>query len=670
MGKSLRWKLGAAFGLVVSATLLLSGLSAYLLTTQRFDIFVGDQSQLRTEQLAPWLEASHAYNPDWSAISTLLQQSENLSQTHTLSLAPAIFSIDSGQLWQDSAEVIGISPEHLQGEVGSGGSIESVALAHNVDPEALIVSLEQAQMPMTTIPMTAPMSIAMGGATPIGAGAALQSEIRYFVEYQTSPNWLSLIQKHLNASPTEVQQSLQHPQGFVALAQRYQSEPRLLVQAIVEAELARLKSMSSIPISSILNELPLIAQSAWSFIDPQGLAQPNNARMGLLHHDSMVLQWELQALLHGDERLIILDPMGNVSYDSAQQLNHDQQLEDDLRQHAVPLYDLISNQPIGSALIVTGTHAYTEHQGAFLRSTGQALVMSGGIVGMIVLALGFILVRTITAPVLALTQATKQIIAGNWQTQVPIRSHDELGQMSKAFNHMANSLAQQRMLQTRLIHDLTHELHTPLSVIQLEMEGLADELQSTDEAARHVEHEIKLIVSLLDDLTLLLKTESHSLEFNQESLDFEQLLHETHQRWQQPALNAGIQLQLSIDQPLPKIAVDRTRIVQALGNLLKNAIRHTPANGTISISCSRDQSSIKLSIHDTGEGIAAHDLPHIFERFYRADASRNRDTGGRGLGLAIVKQIIEAHGGTIEVSSTLSQGSNFQLSLPINPSHD
>lgn len=664
MGKSLRWKLGAAFGLVIGATLLLSGLSAYLLTTQRFDIFVGDQSQLRTEQLAPWLEASHAYSADWSALSTLLQQSENLSQTHTLSLAPAIFSIDSGQLWQQSAEVIGISPEHLQGEVGSGGSIESVALAHNVDPEALIDSLEQTQMP------TIPMTMAVVGAAPSGAGIDLQSQIRYFVEYQASPDWLSLIQKQLNASPTEVQQSLQHPQGFVALAQRYHIEPWLLVQAIVKAELERLKSMSSIPISSILNEIPLITQSAWNFIDPQSLAQPNIARIGLLHHDSMLLQWELQALVHGDERLIILDPMGNVSYDSAQQLNNDQQLAEDVRQHAVPLYDLITNQPIGSALIVTGTHAYTEHQGAFLRSTGQALVMSGGIVGMIVLALGFVLVRTITAPVLALTHATKQIIAGNWQTQVPIRSHDELGQMSKAFNHMANSLAQQRMLQTRLIHDLTHELHTPLSVIQLEMEGLADQLQSADEAARHVEHEIKLIVSLLDDLTLLLKTESHSLEFNQEILDFEQLLHETHQRWQQPALNAGIQLNLSIEQALPKLTVDRTRIVQALGNLLKNALRHTPANGQIQISCTSDQQQIRLNIHDTGEGISAHDLPHIFERFYRADASRNRDTGGRGLGLAIVKQIIEAHGGTIEVSSTLGQGSNFQLSLPINPSHD
>lgn len=664
MGKSLRWKLGAAFGLVISATLLLSGLSAYLLTTQRFDIFVGDQSQLRTEQLAPWLEASHAYSADWSALSTLLQQSENLSQTHTLSLAPAILSLDSGQLWQQSAEVIGISPEHLQGEVGSGGSIESVALAHNVDPEALIDSLEQTQMP------TIPMTMAVVGAAPTGAGIDLQSQIRYFVEYQASPDWLSLIQKQLNVSSVEVQESLEHPQGFVALAQRYHIEPWLLVQAIVKAELERLKSMSSIPISSILNEIPLIAQSAWNFIDPQSLAQPNIARIGLLHHDSMLLQWELQALVHGDERLIILDPTGNVSYDSAQQLNNNQQLAEDIRQHAVPLYDLITNQPIGSALIVTGTHAYTEHQGAFLRSTGQALVMSGGIVGMIVLALGFVLVRTITAPVLALTQATKQIIAGNWQTQVPIRSHDELGQMSKAFNHMANSLAQQRMLQTRLIHDLTHEVHTPLSVIQLEMEGLADELQSADEAARHVEHEIKLIVSLLDDLTLLLKTESHSLEFNQEILDFEQLLHETHQRWQQPALNTGIQLNLNIEQSLPKLTVDRTRIVQALGNLLKNALRHTPANGQIHIRCSSDQQQITLNIHDTGEGISDHDLPHIFERFYRADASRNRDTGGRGLGLAIVKQIIEAHGGTIEVSSTLGQGSNFQISLPINPSPD
>ncbi|WP_110515858.1 sensor histidine kinase [Herpetosiphon llansteffanensis] len=666
MLRSVRWKLGAAFGLVIGATLLLSGLSAYLLTTQRFDIFVGDQSQMRTAQLAPWLEASHAYNADWSALPALLEQSEALSQTVTMPLAPALISVSSGQLWQQSAEAIGISPEHLQVEVGSAGSIESVAIAHNLNPEDLIVSLEQIQLPHATMPMT----FAMAGVPAIGADTALKSQIRYFVEYQTSPDWLNLIQKKLAASPSEIQQGLTHPQGFVALAQNYQTEPKALVQTIVAAELERLKSMSSISLSSILNELPMIVESAWNFIDPQALHRPITQQFGFAHHDSLLLQWALQAVLHGDERLIILDPAGNVAYDSAQQLNHDQQLAADLRQHAIPLYDLISNELIGSALMVTGTHAYTEQQGAFLRSTGHALIISGVIVGMVVLALGFVLVRTITAPVLALTQATKHIIAGNWQTQVPIRSHDELGQMSSAFNHMANSLAQQRMLQTRLIHDLTHELHTPLSVIQLEMEGLADELQSADEAAHHVEHEIKLIVSLLDDLTLLLKTESQSLDFNQTMLDFAQLLRETHQRWQQPALNAGIQFELTIEQPLPSIAVDRTRIVQALGNLLKNAIRHTPANGRIVLNCTSDQEQISLHIQDTGEGIAAHDLAHIFERFYRADASRNRDTGGRGLGLAIVKQIIEAHAGTITVESTLGKGSNFHIILPLSPSHD
>ena len=274
--------------------------------------------------------------------------------------------------------------------------------------------------------------------------------------------------------------------------------------------------------------------------------------------------------------------------------------------------------------------------------------------------------KRITAPVKALTDATQAIAQGD-TTRLPVTSSDELGRMSAAFNRMTSSLETQRDLRRRLINDVSHELNTPLSVIQLEAKGLRDGLQTPESASDHIIQEVDRLRGLVTDLNWLAETDYGELRLTPEASSIYQLLTAEADRWQPQSQTRQVELSLEVSDDLPEMVLDRMRMSQALGNVLSNAIYCSEAGGSIVLRAALEgDNALTISIIDDGIGIDAADIRHVFDRFYRTDQSRSRGIGGTGLGLAITRAIVEAHEGTIAVASDgLGRGVAVTLRLPL-----
>ena len=242
--------------------------------------------------------------------------------------------------------------------------------------------------------------------------------------------------------------------------------------------------------------------------------------------------------------------------------------------------------------------------------------------------------------------------------------------MSTAFNRMTSSLKSQRDLRKRLIDDVSHELNTPLSVIQLEAKGLRDGLQTPESASDHIIQEVDRLRGLATDLNWLAETDYGELRLTLQASSVYELLTAELDRWQPQSQARQIALSLQVPADLPDMNLDRMRVSQALGNVVSNAIHGTEAGGNIVLRAGLESDeALTISITDDGIGIHPADLPHVFDRFYRTDQSRSRGIGGTGLGLAIARAIVEAHGGTIAVASDgLGQGVTVTIHLPLNKS--
>ena len=308
----------------------------------------------------------------------------------------------------------------------------------------------------------------------------------------------------------------------------------------------------------------------------------------------------------------------------------------------------------------------------FLRGMLSTTALGGVLIAAVALALAAWIARRITAPVTLLTAAAKRIEQGEDSadnTLLPVTSQDELGQMSEAFNRMTNALNTQQEVRRRLINDLSHELNTPLAVIRLEAQGLRDGLQEPGGAAEVIVGEVTLLANLVRDLNWLAETDSGDLRLSPEAVATEQLLDSELQRWQPQARMAGIDLELEAGPGLPVLELDPMRLSQAFGNVVQNALQHTESGGQVTITgTGTADGGITITVTDDGAGIAADDLPHVFDRLYRSDESRTRGTrgtGGSGLGLSIARAIVGAHSGTITISSGgLGNGTTVRISLP------
>jgi len=364
-------------------------------------------------------------------------------------------------------------------------------------------------------------------------------------------------------------------------------------------------------------------------------------------------------------RVVVKDIDGTILADTFEGLD---QITANLQMEGEPviIWDLYTREEVGTVTIAINEDYVTAESRKFLISILYPKLLQGLVTAIIAMVLGVWLSRRITAPVIALTEATQAIAQSGEPHLLPVKSSDELGQMSASFNQMITSLETQRELRKRLIDDVAHELSTPLSVIRLEAKGLKDEIKPPKDVADQIIGEVDLLSNLVYDLNWLAETDSGALRLEMGTHEYGQLLMHEIERWQLPAQVAEIELELqSPPADLPSIQMDATRISQALGNLIENTLQHTPQGGRVKIQCELDEDSLVTSVCDTGAGIPADDLPHIFERFYRADSSRQKVTGGYGLGLAIVKQIIEAHQGEVWVESELGQGSCFYFRLPV-----
>jgi len=311
----------------------------------------------------------------------------------------------------------------------------------------------------------------------------------------------------------------------------------------------------------------------------------------------------------------------------------------------------------------------------FLDRINNSLWIAGLIAAAVALILGLLLTRQITRPIRALQRGASQIAKGDLRYRVKAKSNDELGELAQSFNSMADTLDKSEQSRRRLIADITHELRTPLTIIEGTVDGILDSVFEADqEHLGSVKEQTTLLTRLIGDLRDLSLAESGQLKLEIALTNMVELVRRKMSQAEVKAKEKGIQLNLNVPQEVPEVKVDPARIEQVIANLLNNAIRHTPAGGTITVSMETvtserthrvEQPSLIISVADTGEGIAPEHLPHIFERFYRVGDSRARVEGGTGLGLAIVRQMVMAHDGQIWVSSEVGKGSTFYIALPL-----
>ena len=325
-----------------------------------------------------------------------------------------------------------------------------------------------------------------------------------------------------------------------------------------------------------------------------------------------------------------------------------------------------SGQTIAVVITPGGNAIRDPAQARYVASTDAALAISAVATAGIALMLGVLLARLITQPLRELTTAARQIAAGGPGQQVVVRSRDELGVLATQFNHMSADLAHANQLRRQMTADIAHDLRTPLTVISGYLESLRDQvLKPTPERFTMLYDETQILQRLVEDLHTLSLADAGELPLQCRPIEPIQILAHVAETYEHTAEQAGVSLVTRTTGPLPEITVDYERMSRALGNLVSNALRYTPSGGTICLSAGVAAGQLTLSVSDTGSGIAVEHLPNIFERFYRADASRQQETGGSGLGLAIVRSIIDAHGGTISVTSDLGQGTTFTVGLPL-----
>jgi two-component system sensor histidine kinase BaeS len=301
----------------------------------------------------------------------------------------------------------------------------------------------------------------------------------------------------------------------------------------------------------------------------------------------------------------------------------------------------------------------------FLSSLQRGLMISSLATLLIALILGGILIQSFTQPIRKLANATEAVARGDLGYQVEINTQDELGRLAASFNSMSTDLDKADQARKQMTADIAHDLRTPLSVLHGYTEAMNEgKLEGTPEIYQVMHQQAQHLNYLIEDLRTLSLLDSDELSFQIENIDPTLILNQVMAAFQTITKEKELNIHLEISEDLPRADLDPDRLTQVLGNLISNAIKVLTPGGEIKIVAKGIEDALEIQVMDTGPGIEEDHLPHIFDRFYRADKARKTGDGSSGLGLAITKKLVEAQGGSITVESKVGVGTTFRLQFP------
>jgi signal transduction histidine kinase len=335
-----------------------------------------------------------------------------------------------------------------------------------------------------------------------------------------------------------------------------------------------------------------------------------------------------------------------------------------------------STAPVVGVLFMTPYSAIQGTVPPFIASVSQSILLCSIIVALFAALAAILFSRTITRPLAKLTQTARKLEAGDYSAQVKTEAGGELGELATAFNEMAkrladdvNELRQQELWRRELIMNITHDLATPLTAIaglgESLMDGVNQSREDYEATGRIIVRETLRLRRLVRDLHLMAKVEAQAMHPQRRTLRLAALVDEVLAVLTPEFERLNVEPRNAIAYNLPLVEADPDMLIRVFSNLCDNALRHMPSGGMVSIDAVQHNNILIVAVSDTGEGIPTAALPRIFERFYRADSSRQANTGGSGLGLAIVRAIIEAHGGVIWAENIEGAGARILFTLPL-----